>query len=49
MNKRIAFAIEDNHGQKEIVAEHFGKCNKIVVVEVGSQNEIIKKRFIPTH
>lgn len=42
MNKRIAVAIEEHPGNKELVAEHFGRCSKIVVVEVNSQNEIIK-------
>ncbi len=41
MNQRIAVAIEEN-GNREIVAEHFGRCSKFNVCEIDGQKKVIK-------
>ncbi|MBN1302140.1 MAG: NifB/NifX family molybdenum-iron cluster-binding protein [Melioribacteraceae bacterium] len=43
MNRRIAVAIEEKNSGVEHVAEHFGRCSKIIICELGENNEIIKK------
>ena len=41
MNYRLAVAIEEN-GDKEIVAEHFGRCSKFNVCELDDKKQVIK-------
>ena len=43
MNKRIAIAIEETADNKELIAEHFGRCNKILVKEVNPGKEIVQE------
>jgi predicted Fe-Mo cluster-binding NifX family protein len=43
MANRIAIAIEDGTGNTEIVAEHFGRCSKFVIHELGMNNETLRK------
>jgi predicted Fe-Mo cluster-binding NifX family protein len=42
MNHRLAIAIEENLNE-ERVAEHFGRCSKILVFELNEKKEVIKK------
>ena len=41
MKRRIAVAVEIT-GTDEIVAEHFGRCSKLIVCELDYFNKIIK-------
>ncbi len=43
MNHRLVIAIEECVGNKEIVAEHFGRCSKFVVCELDNEKNITKK------
>ncbi|MBK7381207.1 MAG: NifB/NifX family molybdenum-iron cluster-binding protein [Ignavibacteriales bacterium] len=44
MNQRIAVAIEET-GDKEIVAEHFGRCTKFNVCELSDEKKILKQEI----
>lgn len=43
MNHRLAIAVEENSGAGEKVAEHFGRCSKIIIFELGDDKNVIKK------
>lgn len=42
MNHRLAIAIEENRNE-ERVAEHFGRCSKILIFELNENKQVIKK------
>ena len=42
MNQRLAIAIEET-GNKEIVAEHFGRCTKFNVCELNEEKKVLKQ------
>lgn len=44
MNQRIAVAIEET-GNKEIVAEHFGRCTKFNVCELSDEKKVLKQEI----
>ncbi len=45
MNYRLAAAINET-GDKEIIADHFGKCTRFNICELDSQNNILNKELI---
>lgn len=42
MNNRIVMALDEDESGKQIIATHFGNCNKFKVFELNEQNELVK-------
>ena len=43
MNIRIAVSVEDLPQGKAVVADHFGRCSKILIYEVNEEKKVVKE------